>query len=249
MLHNNAQSRLITLFAIRRKREAILKPLLSLFMFYVIGHVVEALLVEKQQHISQLNKILFTVFIPGPFIAATFLVVNHLDRLQRQLAHLAMTDVLTGLPNRRAFLDDSSTPVEGFLVILDADHFKRINDTYGHAVGDACLKAVADHIKQNTRKNDMVARIGGEEFAAFMPSIDLVEVEGIGERLAGPITIVIEDGQRSLQLTLSLGAAHRQNTETIEDAFQRADIALYVAKATGRARLVIWNKEIPPHAA
>lgn len=249
MLHNNAQSRLISLFAIRRKRDAIVKPLLSLLTFYFIGDGVEALLVDEPQRISQLNKVLFTVFIPGPFVAATFLVINYLDRLQRQLAHLAMTDVLTGLPNRRAFLDDSSTPVEGFLVILDADHFKGINDTYGHAVGDACLKAVADHIKQNTRKNDVIARIGGEEFAAFMPLIGLVEVEGLGERLAGPITIAIEDGQRSLQLTLSLGAAHRLNTETIEDAFQRADIALYIAKATGRARLVIWNKEIPTRAA
>jgi two-component system cell cycle response regulator len=170
-----------------------------------------------------------------------------LDSYQRSLT-LALTDTLTGLYNRRYFeahLESTVTRATGSgkevsILMLDLDHFKQINDTYGHSVGDQVLKEVAVRISQGVREFDLAARIGGEEFVVVMPdSSDEVGVN-VAERLrksigATPVLIPAPDGP--ISVTVSVGVAIVAPEETGVAALRRADEALYAAKAAGRNKV------------
>lgn len=189
-----------------------------------------------------------TMVVATPVIMIKFLVVSYLDRLHRQLAQLALTDMLTGLPNRRQFFDRAAdrllTQDTSTLVILDADHFKRINDTYGHAVGDACLEAVGERLRAVRQSGELVARIGGEEFAAFLPNASEARLHEFAAQMTRPI--VIDDKsltEEKVELTLSLGAAHGDTGHSLIGLMQRADAALYHAKANGRGHLEVWHPD------
>ena len=132
----------------------------------------------------------------------------------------------------------------GFLLILDADHFKRVNDTYGHAVGDECLKAIAERLREISRPNDVYGRIGGEEFGAFLPYTTAAELRTIGMGLCKGIHIDVPGLDQPLRLTMSVGATETHEDENVASALQRADEALYVAKSTGRAKMVTWTKSM-----
>jgi len=160
--------------------------------------------------------------------------------------HAAATDFLTGLLNRRAFLEnalrlcahqaDSSGPVT--LLMFDLDHFKSINDHFGHAVGDEVLRVFAQVARRSTRANDIIGRIGGEEFAAIIP--EPMEVGArIAERIrAGFEAAATEVAGQPLHATVSIGAATSYELVTNIDALiARADVALYRAKGAGRNRL------------
>ena len=125
--------------------------------------------------------------------------------------------------------------------MLDIDHFKRINDTYGHATGDAVLKYVAGLLRGSLRKIDTVGRIGGEEFAAILPGTDLAAAESLADRVrvAVAMTPAMQAGQ-IIPATLSIGVASMSLGDvTAEAALARADEALYRAKQRGRNRVEV----------
>ena len=97
--------------------------------------------------------------------------------------------------------------------------------------------------------NDIIARIGGEEFAAFLSEISAGELHALGLRLSAPLNVDINDPGKVVQLTLPIGAARRRKSSTIEHAFRCADVALYASKERGGARLIIWNETMQRHAA
>jgi diguanylate cyclase len=159
-------------------------------------------------------------------------VIEH----QRQAA---LTDPLTRLGNRRAFdeqfqrLRHESVPIG--MVLLDLDHFKRVNDTYGHAAGDAVLAEVGSILRKSLRQEAFVARMGGEEFAALVPRASEATLAAISVRVREAIEqgSVIIEGQR-IAITTSVGAALEQPDEPPADFYQRADRATYASKQAGR---------------
>ncbi len=168
------------------------------------------------------------------------------DRLQR----LAALDPLTGVYNRRFGLTrlheefDRAVRLNSPLGVLmvDIDHFKRVNDTYGHLIGDRLLVAITGIAKTILRDGDVLVRYGGEEFLAVLPAASLDDVELIGERLRRAVEeSSITDGSRTIRATVSLGGAAypTQNVEKEEQLVQLADAALYRAKESGRNKLVL----------
>ncbi|MHA6684527.1 GGDEF domain-containing protein [Mesorhizobium sp. A556] len=162
------------------------------------------------------------------------------------LAHAALTDGLTGMQNRRYFDDALREYLVEFrrverpisLMILDLDHFKQVNDTHGHDIGDEVLKAVANCLKDLTRHHDVVARLGGEEFAVVTPNMDAELLATFAERIRKAIAnLSIMSGNVRLRVTTSVGLAVWDRKETAEEFYRRADRQLYEAKRTGRNRI------------
>jgi diguanylate cyclase (GGDEF)-like protein len=179
-----------------------------------------------------------------------------LDRQQTALvaaSHDALTDPLTGLFNRRMFQDWATTewsrarrqgtPLS--LLVLDIDHFKRINDTFGHAAGDEVLIEITSCLRSLIRKEDLIARVGGEEFAIIMPNLSLADASGFAERLrAGVEAQPLLSGKSTMNVTISIGVAEAQHGPTpIETALSAADMALYRAKQRGRNRVVVAGRD------
>jgi diguanylate cyclase (GGDEF)-like protein len=170
--------------------------------------------------------------------------------LQAELRRLASTDELTGLANRRWFLEMATRELErcrrfrqAFSVLMvDVDHFKLINDTHGHAVGDAVLVAVARALESSLRSVDLLGRVGGEEFAAGLPQTLGDDALATAERLRAnveAISITLESGA-TLRLTTSVGVTVVQAGDaTLDVLMARADEALYTAKRAGRNRVVV----------
>lgn len=168
--------------------------------------------------------------------------------LANRLRHASQTDELTGLPNRRALqelLQDLSVCAEStkrdFVVLLcDIDHFKGVNDQYGHAVGDQALRHLARNLSAVIRKSDSLARWGGEEFMLVLPNTDLISGIIMAERLrtsAEEHPLVTETGIE-VRLTLSCGLANWLECKNLNQLFSLADDRLYQAKAAGRNQVV-----------
>lgn len=172
--------------------------------------------------------------------------VTERQQYERQLEQLACTDALSGLSNRGAFMARLKAELgsiahggpAGMLVMLDLDYFKRVNDTYGHAAGDAVLVHLAGLLRGAVRREDMVGRLGGEEFAVLLPATSPVDAVMLAERLR--ITLEqshIDIGNECIQVTASLGIAALG--ADANDSLARADAALYAAKRGGRNRSVL----------
>lgn len=154
---------------------------------------------------------------------------------------LAMTDPLTGLANRRAALDWLATLVQASdededplaVLMFDVDHFKRINDCFGHQTGDEVLKRVGQLARAQLRAEDVVGRIGGEEFVCIVSGLSELETRGLAERLCRAIATGSE-ADNLPKTTISIGLARLRNGDTPEDVLARADRALYEAKDGGR---------------
>lgn len=181
------------------------------------------------------------VVVGGPFVVIFLTIIVFQVRLQRQLWRLSREDGLTAINNRRSFFaltqQVRAKNDTGVLLMLDADRFKIVNDTHGHQAGDSCLKAIAYTLKRSIRQTDIVGRLGGEEFAIYLPKATASQALVIGERLIKPITFRTDEKQ-SLSITLSIGAVVSQPGTTIDQLFARADRALYRAKKNGRAQIV-----------
>jgi diguanylate cyclase (GGDEF)-like protein len=190
------------------------------------------------------------LFVGGPLICFFLAVTVFQIRLQRRLWRLSRKDGLTGLNNRRTFFELTdkrrAQGTTGILLMLDADWFKKINDTYGHNAGDKCLKSIAYTLRRNTRSDDVVGRIGGEEFAIYLQDATLEDAQAIGERLTAPIPFQ-SDTKQELTVTLSIGAAVSYPQDTLDQMFAAADGALYCAKLKGRARM-IFSEKTPPQS-
>ena len=189
---------------------------------------------------------------------------NEIAELKVRMADIrseALTDPLTGLANRRAFSEQladglaeataSDTPL--CLLMLDIDHFKTFNDTYGHQLGDEVIRLVAGCMSANTKGSDTAARYGGEEFAIVLPDTSLQDAETIADQIR-----VVVAGQRIVRkasrqtlgsVTLSIGVAQFRPGETEEGLVGRADAALYEAKHAGRNCVKLESDDVEDAAA
>ncbi|MEO1475131.1 MAG: diguanylate cyclase [Pseudomonadota bacterium] len=158
-----------------------------------------------------------------------------------ELQASSLTDPLTGLLNRRGFEARAQDllarrPDQSFTVIMaDIDHFKRVNDTYGHGAGDTVIAAMGQLLAREGALQGVVARLGGEEFVILLPGVDLAEGSAFAEalrcRVRDPHLNTVDP---ELQCTASFGVAERRSAEALDDLIQRADQALYLAKSSGR---------------
>jgi two-component system, cell cycle response regulator len=188
---------------------------------------------------------------------------NRLDENYRRSLSLALTDELTGLYNRRylfAHLDELMARVncDGLavaLLLFDIDRFKLVNDTYGHAAGDTVLRQIAARATDSVRSVDLVARLGGEEFAVVMPETGLAIASAVAERLRLAVAgqpFALGPGGARLPVTVSIGATTAAGADDRDRLLERADVALYQAKSAGRNRVVVCDPplerrlKIPP---
>ncbi|MBQ4810644.1 diguanylate cyclase [Pseudoalteromonas luteoviolacea] len=174
-------------------------------------------------------------------------VTNYKKRLNEQ-KFKSLLDGLTKLPNRAAFDDRYNQEFHLFevhngdvtLVVIDVDHFKSINDKYGHSAGDKTLQVIARALKKSIRKADFIARYGGEEFVLLMPGMPLSEAKAPLEKIRATVkAIPFRFKEKEVQITISLGATQLKSGDTTLTAFDRADNALYDAKNSGRDRLCL----------
>ena len=192
-----------------------------------------------------------------PFLAMvfgfTYVLLRRWQIREKQIRALAVTDPLTGLDNRRALFDQfsyelarsrrSGNPVS--VCVMDLDHFKQINDRYGHATGDKVLLMVARELRDCLRETDRIGRIGGEEFMLLMPETDqqgaAKVIERCRQRLCG--TPVVVEGEAPFHVSASFGVTCSGTGDTLgeEQLFTRADQALYQAKEAGRNRMAFWS--------
>ena len=197
------------------------------------------------------------LFILNSFFAVLFfsavgiivlLVRTIIFEVNKKLEKRASTDSLTGALNRASLLEifsdlsqkETSYPIS--LIVFDLDHFKKINDTYGHTIGDKVLKTVSAEVKNHIRKTDILGRWGGEEFVLVLPRTDLKAAERLAERLRKMIESlkILPD---SAKVTSSFGVTEILPCETFKTAFERADKALYRAKEKGRNRVEVEPPE------
>ena len=174
-----------------------------------------------------------------------------LEELNSKLYELATTDGMTNLSNRRHFIEIAQKYFARHqrhkshfsLLMLDIDHFKSVNDNYGHAVGDEAIKSVARLLAENLREYDLAGRIGGEEFAVMLADCDIEIASEIAHRLCDKISakdIVCNDV--SIRITISIGISQVDAGDAdVEQTLDRADKALYRAKDGGRNRVAICS--------
>ena len=187
------------------------------------------------------------------YVIGTAFIIVIMTQERIALGHktAAMTDPLTGLFNRRAFYDLSQQLMSrqartGALVSVlafDLDHFKSINDRFGHAVGDDALKLFAATARANVRTTDVLARLGGEEFVAIIPG-GAAEAVMVGERLRAAFqSAAVEISTHKIGATVSVGVATAMAPAQIDHMLERADVALYSAKTGGRNRVEMASGE------
>lgn len=169
-----------------------------------------------------------------------------LRRRSKEMERAALTDVLTGLNNRRFFNEALAQYLAEFgkiecpvgLMILDLDHFKSINDTYGHDVGDEVLRAVSRCLQEFTRYHDILARLGGEEFGIVVPNMNAGDLAVFADRIRRAVERLSMDvGNVRLRITVSIGLATALPQEEPASLYKRADVNLYGAKQAGRNRI------------
>ncbi|WP_175547011.1 GGDEF domain-containing protein [Modicisalibacter ilicicola] len=184
---------------------------------------------------------LATVFILITFIAMQVYSVS--ETTERRFRSDASRDSLTGVYNRRAIIECAEALWEQrrslALLLLDADHFKQINDTYGHSAGDKVLRHIAQLLQRTLREGDSIGRVGGEEFLILLPDTSCDEALSVASRLrdqlvAQPCPL----GKRTLPVTLSMGLALSYEDKALQGVIDLADRRLYVAKSAGRDQLV-----------
>lgn len=201
-------------------------------------------LIFKQEFTLQTYDSLFQFYISN---AVYILALYYLQRFKlafiqnEAMQHLADTDYLTNLPNRRLIEkklnENSNRDLEFSVILFDVDHFKKINDRFGHDIGDKVLKEFANLIQENIRDKDIVGRWGGEEFIIIANDLNAKQAVVFSDRLRK----LIEEAAFSHQnkVTASFGVAEYRQKEKIKDVLKRADIALYMAKENGRNKVEI----------
>ena len=229
----------------------------SIFIPYLIVSVlINSFLLYKIYDLSLIDNLILRITVQGlvvpVYIFITYFILKLIENqkelklLNEKLKKILRKDDLTGLFNRKAFMEyfnkmkslsqrHSKTLC---LIIADIDKFKDINDTYGHHTGDEVLKALGDIFKSEVRNEDMVARIGGEEFAILLIETNVEKAVNVAERIRVKIS-QLEVKPVKKTITASFGVSQMKEDESIKELFCRADNALYEAKKTGRNKTVI----------
>lgn len=207
--------------------------------FNIMNHTIKRQITELNAHREMLE---------AEVLART----KELEEANRKLDLISRTDELTGLPNRRDMLRTIENEIGRVarthkpfcFIFIDIDHFKNINDTYGHACGDEVLKVVSHTIRGMLRKYDVIARYGGEEFLTLLPETDLEGATIVAERFRKRIeeTTVVH-GETKINVTITLGVARFDSALGADKSIQMADKALYEGKETGRNKVVVWMPE------
>ena len=234
-------------------RSLVLIAAILAFTQWVNYHIVNDL--AGQERID--NMILsakITMIVAVPFVFYVVVLRARADLAADYFRTLSQTDPLTGLLNRRAFLDllkgrkrrqfDGHKESDA-LMVVDLDHFKRVNDRYGHEGGDAILKQVADLFRSNLRNEDVIARFGGEEFAIALSCMHLAETKRVARRLL----LAVEDHvflyeENEIRLTISIGLVRYRNGQKLEPALRQADLLTYQSKKDGRNRVSCGDEQL-----
>jgi diguanylate cyclase (GGDEF)-like protein len=199
----------------------------------------------------EIRWLLVVVVVAGLTVAAQA-IRTQVDGLVHRLQQTARTDTLTSMPNRRAFDERLALEIERAartgeplsLLMGDIDHFKALNDRFGHAAGDAALASLGRVLMSECRAIDTPARIGGEEFAVLLPSTDAAAALVTANRLRAAISRITDSDNKPL--TISFGVAeHPSDAPTGRDLIAAADRALYAAKAAGRDRAHRYERFVP----
>lgn len=185
------------------------------------------------------------IILAGPLFFFLTLKLRELASANHQLAELASTDHLTKCLNRRALvanvervLEDRERSTQGALLVIDADHFKQVNDLYGHHQGDLALIRIANVIRKCVRQGDLVGRMGGEEFAVFLAGVGSDQAARIAERIRQAVEATpLDIDAAEHRLTISVGCTTFSGTAKFRDLFSVADQRLYDAKRLGRNRV------------
>lgn len=217
---------------------------------------------QEQEHLVDAFDAGAIDYVTKPFQAPELLarVKTHLklkfttDRLRQALdevQQMVSMDTLTGVFNRRYLFQAAAQELartrrygSSFAVVmLDVDHFKQVNDTYGHLSGDAVLKEVANTIGQQLRSSDVLGRYGGEEFAIILPETSGSQAVQVGERIRQQLeALTFQVDSYAIQVTVSIGiGSYTAPTDSVDVIFKRADQALYFAKASGRNTCSIFG--------
>lgn len=208
----------------------------------VLGAPVESIIAVHPAQIAL--QLLATL---APVASALGFALMVATRLQDELAEAANTDPLTGLANRRRvealarpWIDDPHAPL--CALMIDVDHFKRVNDRFGHDAGDEALVWLGSHLRVQARATDLVGRLGGEEFVMLLPGTTAAEAAVLAERLRATVAAMPMSfaTHGEWPLTISIGVASRTPGDTdVRDLLRRADDAMYEAKRGGRNRVVV----------
>jgi diguanylate cyclase (GGDEF)-like protein len=204
---------------------------------------------------GMISAMVLPIMLAGPLFFYLTLKLRELAVANHRLNDLASTDSLTGCLNRRAFTvrverelettDCDGRAARGALLVLDADHFKAINDLYGHDRGDEALRLIARATKSALRAVDVVGRLGGEEFGVYLPGANLTNAVEISERIRCAVSsVVFMPSKRKHALSVSVGCAAFERPVGFRELFQIADESLYAAKGGGRNRVEIVA--VPP---
>ncbi len=221
----------------------------------IVGAVSIALPVEGILREAQISKILLIIaavmtlgMLIGISYFLTWRLVKKLDSVQRRYTTLISTDELTRLRNRRYVMrrleeeceraDRMENPLS--LLLIDVDHFKLVNDTFGHPFGDQVLRRASARMKEGLRRYDVLGRIGGEEFLIISPGATVEDAMALAERIRSQIAAMkVIEGDRECSITVSIGVTSMNALEMTPDLLMRkADVALYQAKEQGRDRVI-----------
>lgn len=201
------------------------------------------------------NNLIIPLLLAPPFFSYLLAKQRELAIAHRELLVVASTDPLTSCLNRRAFtamvdryLDRSSAHQadSGALLVIDIDHFKTINDRFGHVVGDEALKAIAQAIRQALREFDIFGRIGGEEFSVFLPGVTPDRADIVADRIRMEVLATeLNLGEESCRLSVSVGGVTFERERSFSELYRHADQRLYEAKRNGRNRVEIVHHASP----
>jgi diguanylate cyclase (GGDEF)-like protein len=202
----------------------------------VIGYFV---VIKKDKFLRMAINNLILLMTLATLLNMVIVVLAHLyfkntESKLKSLKEESLIDPLTKLFNRRGFFEKISDDKEYSIIFADIDFFKKINDTYGHDVGDKILKEVASILKKHIRKGDLIARWGGEEFLIYLPFTSKKE----GITIANKLRDVIKASDISPKITLSFGIAHSSEGDSLEEILKIADERLYKAKELGRDKVI-----------
>ncbi|MFA6015714.1 MAG: GGDEF domain-containing protein [Gallionellaceae bacterium] len=190
----------------------------------------------------------FIVVMSSTLLGSIGFILMVKERGDREIMQLAMTDSLTGVPNRRALMEHAERALARrngsslSLLMIDVDHFKHINDKYGHPVGDEALRQVAKLLLERLRGGDVLGRYGGEEFCVVAQDTDAEGAQKLGESLREIVAatpLLCESAEISVTVSIGISFCHLEQAVALKDMLAKADAALYCAKESGRNRVIV----------